>query len=570
VVAGEFKAGKSSLVNALIGADVCPVDDDVATSVPTVVRYAPEPTLQVRRAGDAGAGDGHGGDGEAADGEAGDARGLEEIDRLADYATEAGNPGNRDQLRILEVGVPSARLRDGLVLVDTPGVGGLGSAYTSATMTAVAMAQAVLFVSDASQEYTRPELDFLAAVRTACPEVVAVLSKVDVVPDWKRIRDLDEQWLAGAGVTGPLVPVSAELELLGRRHGRPELGDESGMAAVVARLGDVAGSVARATAGAAVSDVHAVVAQLAAPVRAEHQALADPVAVIAALEQAEHRARALTGDGAEWLGALDDGVVELEADVDDELARRMKVVLDQAEQTVRATDPASGWEAFEAALTRQVSGEIAAVAARLMESANALADQLARDFAEHEAVIAAPLPAPGRVAFVDQAALIPTAEATRWRGVLVDAGWGGLEALGVLGSILTFTSISLFNPFSLVIGAFIGGKTLRDSRRRELERRRAQAVESVARYVQDAVRAADRELKSTTRRIRRDLRTTYQRRADALERSARESRAAAERTIGTDPGQRETRRLALATRLGELESLDRRAAAVASALGPPP
>ncbi|MDQ1370916.1 MAG: hypothetical protein QOF20_3269, partial [Acidimicrobiaceae bacterium] len=43
VVAGDYKAGKSSLVNALVGADICPVDEDVATAVPTLVRYAPEP-----------------------------------------------------------------------------------------------------------------------------------------------------------------------------------------------------------------------------------------------------------------------------------------------------------------------------------------------------------------------------------------------------------------------------------------------------------------------------------------------------------------------------------------------
>src|SRR3954451_24346390 len=46
VVAGEFKQGKSSLVNALLGATVCPVDDDVATAVPTYVRYGPELAAQ--------------------------------------------------------------------------------------------------------------------------------------------------------------------------------------------------------------------------------------------------------------------------------------------------------------------------------------------------------------------------------------------------------------------------------------------------------------------------------------------------------------------------------------------
>src|SRR6266508_3571192 len=41
-VVGEFKQGKSSLVNALLNAPVCPVDDDIATSAPTAVRYGDE------------------------------------------------------------------------------------------------------------------------------------------------------------------------------------------------------------------------------------------------------------------------------------------------------------------------------------------------------------------------------------------------------------------------------------------------------------------------------------------------------------------------------------------------
>src|SRR3954467_8758924 len=43
LVVGEFKQGKSQLVNALVNAPVCPVDDDVATSVPTVVAHGYEP-----------------------------------------------------------------------------------------------------------------------------------------------------------------------------------------------------------------------------------------------------------------------------------------------------------------------------------------------------------------------------------------------------------------------------------------------------------------------------------------------------------------------------------------------
>jgi ethanolamine utilization protein EutP (predicted NTPase) len=539
VVAGEFKAGKSSLVNALVGTFVCPVDDDVATSVPTLVRFATVPGVHVRR-------------------QATDV--LQPVDDLARFVTEQGNPDNREEVRIVEVGVPSPLLADGLILVDTPGVGGLSSTYASATMTTLAMADAVVFVSDASQEYTRPELEFLAAARKVCPEVVAVLSKVDVVPEWRRIRALDDGWLAGAGVPGPVVPTSAALQLRGLADDRADLRRESGLAPLVERLRGVTERVRRTMAAGALEEARSVLGQLAAPVRAEHEALADPRATIERLEEAVERARRLSADG-EWAALLDDGMIDLENQVAAELARRMKAVVADADRTLRTSDPAAGWDEFGAALARRVSEEVSAVAVGVGDLAGALTTRLAEEFAGHEAAIAPMFVPPTPAAMLPAAGEPPPtlARATPWRGVLMDAGWGGLEALGVMGSILTFTSISLFNPFSLVIGVFIGGKTVRDARRRDVERRREQAVEAVAQYVHDAEQAADRELKATGRRVRRELRTTYQRRADALYRSARESLAAAQRTVGSDDAGRERRRRELADRLGELEALAGRA-----------
>lgn len=545
VVAGEFKAGKSSLVNALVGATVCPVDDDVATSVPTLVRFAGEPGVHVRR-NDAGAEE--------------DRHALDEVAR---FVTELGNPDNREQVRIVEVGVPSALLQDGLALVDTPGVGGLSSAYASATMTTLAMADAVIFVSDASQEYTRPELDFLAAARKACPEVVAVLSKVDVVPEWRRVHALDEGWLAGAGVGGPLVATSAALHLKGIADDRADLREESGLAALVARLRAVVERVRRDMAAGAVDEARSIVSQMTAPVRAEHDALADPEETIGRLEEAVEQARRLSADS-DWAAVLDDGIIDLESQVTAELARRLKSVTAEAERTVRASDPGAAWDEFGAALARRVSEEVSAVAVGVGDLAGALAAQLAEEFAEHEAALTATVEAPLLAAASAVAGEAPPAltRTTLRRGLVVDAGWGGLEAMGVMGSILAFTSISLFNPFSLVIGVFIGGKTVRDARRREVERRRDQASDAVAQYVRDAQQAADRELKATSRRIRRELRTTYQRRADALYRSARESLAAAQRTVGGDDAQRERRRQELVAELGELDALAARITAL--------
>ena len=91
----------------------------------------------------------------------------------------------------VEVSLPRQLLSDGLVLVDTPGVGGLGSAHSAITIGALPMADAVLFVSDATQEFTGPELEFLQTATALCPNVVCVLTKIDFYPAWRKIADLD-------------------------------------------------------------------------------------------------------------------------------------------------------------------------------------------------------------------------------------------------------------------------------------------------------------------------------------------------------------------------------------------
>ena len=86
LVVGEFKQGKSLLVNGLVGAPVCPTFDDVATAVPTVVRHAEALDIALVRP----------------DGERTTITG----DELADHVCEQGNPGNREGWSHAEIGLP--------------------------------------------------------------------------------------------------------------------------------------------------------------------------------------------------------------------------------------------------------------------------------------------------------------------------------------------------------------------------------------------------------------------------------------------------------------------------------
>ena len=136
VVAGEFKMGKSALVNALLESPVCPVDEDLATAVPTLVRWAATPEAHTTARSDS--------------------IGAEPIvlaiayDDRADYCSEAGNHDNDRGLQLVELGLPAPMLAAGMQLVDTPGVGGLASVHNAATVAALPAADAVLFVSDAA------------------------------------------------------------------------------------------------------------------------------------------------------------------------------------------------------------------------------------------------------------------------------------------------------------------------------------------------------------------------------------------------------------------------------------
>src|SRR3954467_11928987 len=295
LVVGEFKQGKSQLVNALVNAPVCPVDDDIATAVPTVVKHAETTTaVLVRDRGD----------------DSPPERTSIPAGQLAQYVSEAGKPTSRAGLSYAEVGLPRKILAGGLVLVDTPGVGGLGSAHGAATMSALPSADAVLLVSDTAQEYTGPELEFLSAATKLCPNVACVLTKTDLYPHWRRIMELDKGHLRAAGFETDVFPVSSTLRLEAARTQDQELLTESGftelvqflLRRVVARADDLD---RRSTS----QDVLAVAEQLGAGMKAELAVQENPErleALVAELTRAKGRADELKQRSARWQITLND------------------------------------------------------------------------------------------------------------------------------------------------------------------------------------------------------------------------------------------------------------------------
>src|SRR5689334_6587902 len=277
IVVGEFKQGKSKLINALVNAPVCPVDDDIATSLPTIVRYGEPasaavlvPTADNQAGNQAANPAGDGGDGSIE-------RWPIELSELPALVSEQGNPGNSRKLAAAEVCLPRRVLTGGLTIIDSPGVGGMGSTHTLTTLTALPTADALLMVSDASQEYTEPELRFLRQAMRITPSVAAVLSKTDLYPDWRRVEELDRAHLEQVAPDIPLFPLSADLRLEASRLQDSELNAESGFPDLVTHLrNDVVGKAERIQRHSVSQDLLSVTENLRLSLQSELEALENP------------------------------------------------------------------------------------------------------------------------------------------------------------------------------------------------------------------------------------------------------------------------------------------------------
>ncbi|MGH7532988.1 MAG: dynamin family protein [Gemmatimonadales bacterium] len=188
---GQFKRGKSTLINALVGSAAVPTGVVPVTSVPLVVRYGP-PSARVRFDGT-----------------------WEAVapDRVAGLVTETGNPGNVRAVRGAEVFTPSPLLQQGLCLVDTPGLGSTSGANDAATRDVLPRIDAALLVTGPEPPITADELDLASRLTRNGVPFLVVVSKADrMVPADRAVvrkftrRALDQ---AGAVARGRVLEVSA-------------------------------------------------------------------------------------------------------------------------------------------------------------------------------------------------------------------------------------------------------------------------------------------------------------------------------------------------------------------------
>jgi len=159
-VMGQTKRGKSSFINALLGARILPTGVLPLTSVITRVTYGPIPSAEILF-------------------RTGQSQQIA-VECLYEYITEAGNPGNRKQVACAEVKHPSPLLGMGVDLIDTPGIGSTQRDNTSTTEDFLAQVDAAIVVLSVDPPVTAVESDFLRRIRLDVPKLLFVINKTDL------------------------------------------------------------------------------------------------------------------------------------------------------------------------------------------------------------------------------------------------------------------------------------------------------------------------------------------------------------------------------------------------------
>lgn len=194
---GEFKRGKSSLVNAIIGTELCPTDIGIATSVVTTIKYGAVKKA-VRYYGNL----------------------LEDADSLKSEEIEwddiekytMGDVLEIDNTILVELSYPSPFLKNGITIIDTPGIGGLDPRHAILTHMALPKADVIVFVTDAGEPMTQSELKFYEKEILSCGKRnVVLVNKSDILTTETLATHVSNTKLQLAKQGSPeVIPVSAK------------------------------------------------------------------------------------------------------------------------------------------------------------------------------------------------------------------------------------------------------------------------------------------------------------------------------------------------------------------------
>ena len=166
-VIGQFKRGKSTLVNALLDDEILPVGIVPVTSVVTKIEYGKKKIRVFLDRGN-----------------------IKEIDanELPKYVNEQENPNNKLGVLSIAMNSQSDFIKDGIILVDTPGVGSVHRHNTDAAYAFVKESDGVIFMISVDSPINEIEIEFLKNAKEFASKFYFVVNKIDNVSEDELVQ----------------------------------------------------------------------------------------------------------------------------------------------------------------------------------------------------------------------------------------------------------------------------------------------------------------------------------------------------------------------------------------------
>jgi replication fork clamp-binding protein CrfC len=515
VIAGQLKQGKSQLLNSLLNLPVARVGDDEATVVITIVGYGDPPLARLI----------------VAAGPNGELAAVDiPIDDVSTDLRRAPQAGGREVLRA-EIAAPSPLLQGGLAFVDTPGVGGHGQPHLSATLGLLPDADALIMVSDTSQELTEPEMWFLRQAHRICPVAVLAATKTDLYPHWRDIVNTNTAHLQRAGVPIPIVAVSSLLRSHAVTLNDQELNEESNFPSIVKFLSEkVLTRETDRVRDVVLAEIRSAAQQLTMSAGSELAVVNDPGLrgrLADDLERRKREALDALEKTALWQQVLNDGFTDLSTDVDHDMRARFRALTENIERQIDTCDPTQHWAEIGGDVEEAVATAVGDNFVWAYQRAEALADEVGRSFADAglDSVILpelSPHEMGGDFGGLNSLAQLDAKPAGKGQKVVTGlrGSYGGVVMIGMLSSV---AGLGLFNPLSVGAGLVLGRMAYKEDKENRLLRARAEAKTNVRRFVDDVSFVVGKESRDRLKIIHRTLRDHYRDIANEITRSLNES-----------------------------------------------
>ena len=163
-ILGQFKAGKSSFINSLVGKDILPVGVIPVTTVITRLQYGDREQATITYF----------------DGTRSEINLIE----LGDFISEAQNPANAKNVDVVDIELPSLKGYPGIRLVDTPGMGSVFKYHKEVSENWLPEVGAAILAISADRPLSEHDLSLIEDLSHHTPRIILLLTKADLLtPD---------------------------------------------------------------------------------------------------------------------------------------------------------------------------------------------------------------------------------------------------------------------------------------------------------------------------------------------------------------------------------------------------